>query len=209
MSRLTWSGRPILTTSVQKLANGCTHYGLWDAVEFHQKIFDQCSYFMRPILEYACPVWHSSLTCKLKEQVEDIQRRALRVIHPQSSYKEALVELNLPTLYDRRELLCQTFYRNALHSNSRLYSLLPESSMNKHSYDLRNPRTLPLYKCRTNRFQNSFLPYCVRKWDRISWNYIILRFYTHIDIYFIVYLEPWVFQFLIIVIGDCHSSFLE
>ena len=39
-------------------------------------------YFIRPLLEYACPVWHSSLTCKLKDQLEVIQRRALCIVHP-------------------------------------------------------------------------------------------------------------------------------
>lgn len=30
-----------------------------------------CS-FIRPVLEYACPVWHSSLTLELRKQLEDI-----------------------------------------------------------------------------------------------------------------------------------------
>ena len=43
---------------------------------------DLCSvfgYFIRPLLEYACPVWHSSLPISLCQQVEDIQQRALRI----------------------------------------------------------------------------------------------------------------------------------
>ena len=60
-------------------------------------------YFIRPLLEYACPIWHSSLTAQLKDQLEDTQRRALRIIYPQMSYNDSLKELNLPTFYERRE----------------------------------------------------------------------------------------------------------
>jgi hypothetical protein len=35
-----------------------------------------CS-FIRPVLEYACPVWHFSLPVFLCDQIEQIQRRAL------------------------------------------------------------------------------------------------------------------------------------
>ena len=34
------------------------------------------SYFIRPVLEYACPVWHTSLPRKLSDQLEQIQCRA-------------------------------------------------------------------------------------------------------------------------------------
>ena len=42
-----------------------------------QKVY--CS-FARPILEYACPVWHSSLSILLSDQLEHIQKGALRII---------------------------------------------------------------------------------------------------------------------------------
>jgi len=35
---------------------------------------------IRPVLEYACPVWHSSLTAAQAKSLESIQRRAMRVI---------------------------------------------------------------------------------------------------------------------------------
>ena len=44
------------------------------------------SYFIRPVLGYACPVWHTSLPHKLSDQLEHIQRRALRIIVPHLSY---------------------------------------------------------------------------------------------------------------------------
>ena len=102
-------------------------------------------YFIRPLLEYACPVWHSSLTCTLNNQLEDIQRRSLRIIYPQMSYKDSITQFDLPTLYDRRELLCESFYKNATRPDSKLFNLLPEPAPSH--YNLRKPRRLPLFKC--------------------------------------------------------------
>ena len=120
-------------------------------------------YFIRPLLEYACPVWHSSLTAQLKDQLEDTQRRALRIIYPQMSYNDSLKELSLPTLNERLELLCLKFYKNAAHPDSKLYNLLHEPTTK--NYNLRKPRRLPLIKWRTNRFKNSFIPSSIGKWD--------------------------------------------
>ena len=36
--------------------------------------------YIRPVLEYACPTWHSSIPEYLSEQVESIQKRALRIV---------------------------------------------------------------------------------------------------------------------------------
>ena len=43
-----------------------------------------CS-FIRPVMEYACPVWHSSLTMELQKEIEHVQRRAQRIIIPYMS----------------------------------------------------------------------------------------------------------------------------
>ena len=38
--------------------------------------------FVRPVLEYASPVWHSSLTSSLHDDLEQIQRRATKIMLP-------------------------------------------------------------------------------------------------------------------------------
>ena len=121
-----------------------------------------CS-FIRPVLEYACPVWHFSLPVFLCDQIEQIQRRALKIIYPDLSYKDGLNELNLPTLVDRRVSLCKRFYENNFGTSSKTSDLLPRKK--SYSYNLRNARNIPLFKTRTSRFYDSFLPTCVRKWD--------------------------------------------
>ena len=44
---------------------------------------------IRPVLEYACPVWHTSLPMYLSYHIETIQKRCLRTIFPGYSYNEA------------------------------------------------------------------------------------------------------------------------
>ncbi|XP_015778385.1 PREDICTED: RNA-directed DNA polymerase from mobile element jockey-like [Acropora digitifera] len=66
--------------------------------------------FIRPVLEYASPVWHFSFTQSLSDQIEHIQKRALKIVFPEDSYSTSLEMANLPTLYQRREHQCQTLY---------------------------------------------------------------------------------------------------
>ena len=122
--------------------------------------------FIRPVLEYACPVWHFSLTQTLSDQIEHIQKRALRIAYPQLSYAISLARISLPTLHQRRVNQCHSIYKNILHqTDNKLKGLLPD--VTSHKYCLRNPRKYPLFKCRTERFKNSFLPKCISKWDNI------------------------------------------
>ena len=37
---------------------------------------------IRPVVEYACPVWHSSLSQYLSDHVETVQKRPLKTIYP-------------------------------------------------------------------------------------------------------------------------------
>ena len=121
------------------------------------------SYFIRPVLEYACPVWHTSLSLSFRDDVEDIQRRAIRIIYPHLSYCQGLQDLNLPTLFDRQQSLCCSFYKSNLASNSKINDLILKPV--GHKYNFRRPRSLPLFKGRTKRFCNSFVPRCVAMWD--------------------------------------------
>jgi len=45
----------------------------------------------RPVLEYACPAWLSSLTAAQAKSLESIQRRAMRVIFQDDDYTLLLV----------------------------------------------------------------------------------------------------------------------
>ena len=59
--------------------------------------------YIRSIMEQSCVIWHSSLTYQNIEDIERIQKCALRIILGKryKSYEEALDILNLKTLKDR------------------------------------------------------------------------------------------------------------
>ena len=60
---------------------------------------------IRPVAEYACPVFHTALPQYLSDQLERLQKRALRMISPNDlSYRLEEV-FNIPTLYHRKEAI--------------------------------------------------------------------------------------------------------
>ena len=95
-----------------------------------------CS-FIRPVLEYASQVFHSSLPLMLSDQIEHIQKRALKIVFPHLSCTEALDKANLKTLHERRENQCFSLYQTILRGDNKLTSLLP--SPITHKYSLRDP----------------------------------------------------------------------
>ena len=101
---------------------------------------DLCSvhnYFIRPVLEYTCPVWHTLLSLSLRDNVEGIQQCAIRINYPHLSYCQGLQELNLPTLFDRRQ--CQSFHKSNLAYNSKIKDLIPKPV--GHKYNLRQTQS--------------------------------------------------------------------
>ena len=112
---------------------------------------------IRPILEYCCPVWHCGLPKHLSEQIENVQKRALRIILPGRSYCDALEMLKCHRLDIRRNELCEkTMKKIAL--GERILRYLDVMRENEHVYNLRNFNQFTLLKCRTYRFGNSFFP---------------------------------------------------
>jgi hypothetical protein len=59
--------------------------------------------FIRPVLEYACQVWHTSLSSTLSDQIEHSQKRAIKIMFPHLSYTASLDQSRLSTLQERRE----------------------------------------------------------------------------------------------------------
>ena len=48
---------------------------------------------VRPVLEYACPVWHTNLPKYLSDNIEMIQKRALKSIFPMQGNSHKLHHL--------------------------------------------------------------------------------------------------------------------
>ena len=57
---------------------------------------------VRSVLEYACQVWSSSVQSHLKQQLECVQKHALRIIFTGSDYETALCRGSIPSLSERR-----------------------------------------------------------------------------------------------------------
>ncbi len=115
---------------------------------------------IRSILEYACPVWSTGLTIQQSNQLESVQRRAMRIIYPTMTYNKALDTSNLPTLRERRLQLCKKLFLEMQDPSHKLNTLLP--AVHSSAYELRSSPKYPYIKGRTDRYLNSFLPYCVR-----------------------------------------------
>jgi len=78
--------------------------------------------FIRPILEYACPVWHNSLTVEQSHRIETIQKRVLFIIYGNNIiYSDMCTKLQLSSLSDRRELLCKKILKSILSTDICLY----------------------------------------------------------------------------------------
>ncbi|KAI8496262.1 hypothetical protein Bbelb_261030 [Branchiostoma belcheri] len=82
--------------------------------------------YIRPVMEYGAPVWHSGLSNSLSNKIEKVQRRALRIILGASftSYSTACAQLGLPTLYARRHELTAKFAKS-LEQSDQYRHLLP------------------------------------------------------------------------------------
>ena len=80
--------------------------------------------------EYACPVWHSSLTVEQSNRIESFQKRALKIIYNDFTPSDNAYDLNcivtdLPQLADRREQLTKGQFVKMADTDNCLNYLLP------------------------------------------------------------------------------------
>ena len=88
-------------------------------------------------MEYACPVYHNSMPSYLSDQLESLQKRAMRIIHLFVEYRGALELANLETAYDRREAQTTKFFQEVSKKpEHKLHRFLPK--LNKCNFNLRN-----------------------------------------------------------------------
>ena len=121
---------------------------------------------IRPVLEYACPVWHSSLTVAQTKSLESLQRSAMSIAFGDGDCTLSLTRAGLDTLQARREQLTERFFRRGvLPESSCLHYLLPAKRDVSVTDRLRHARTFEHLMCRTVKFQNSFIPYCLKHYD--------------------------------------------
>ena len=120
---------------------------------------DLCLFYVtcvRSIIDYAAPVFHYSLPAYLMQELECIQKRAMRIICPGIEYHYALVLANLSTVAKHHNDICRcTFESICNDSGSKLKKLL--LPLHECKYELRHTHTFIEPRCKTNRAKNSFI----------------------------------------------------
>ena len=112
---------------------------------------------IRSVVEYASPVFHYTIPNYLCKHIEQIQRRAMRIIFPTKSYAEALRHSKLLTLEERRQRMCDKLFKEIVeYPNHKLHPLLPVLNTDT-TYSLRTSRTFKHPKYKTDRFTNTFI----------------------------------------------------
>jgi hypothetical protein len=82
--------------------------------------------FIRPVLEQSAPVWHSSLSKENINDLERIQKSAVRLIVGKRhvNYESSLLKLNLQKLTERREDLSLNFAKRTI-MNKKIRHMFP------------------------------------------------------------------------------------
>ena len=107
-------------------------------------------------------MWHSSLTKENREDLERVQKAALKVILKEdySNYEDALKQTHMESLHERRETIALRFAKNCLKSENFL-NLFPLNNQ-KHVMAKRNPLKYQVKKANTERLKVSTIPYLQR-----------------------------------------------
>ena len=123
------------------------------------QLFDVYIKEVRSVLEYAVPVWHSSLTKKEKSEIESVQKIAFRMIlkHSYTSYSSACAFFGTLTLEQRRREICLKFALKNIKINQSQFEPAPI-----HEKLRKRNQLVKEYKCNSNRFQRSSLPYLAK-----------------------------------------------
>ena len=81
-----------------------------------QDLLDVYILQIRPVMEFAVPVWHPGITVSEAEDIERVQKSAIKLILKRnySSYSNSLKALKLDTLTSRRQKMCNTFSLKAV-----------------------------------------------------------------------------------------------
>lgn len=118
---------------------------------------------IRPVLEYACVVWHHGITQRHTDRLEALQKRAIRIIFPPTfgmPYTNALFYSDLQSLYDRRVELSKKFFDKICQPDSCLNNLLPPKRDPEVLAKLRHAHTYPIPLIRTDKYC-SFINYAL------------------------------------------------
>ena len=115
--------------------------------------------FVRSQLEQSSVVWHSSLTEQQKNDLERVQKSALKIIlgAKYESYQKALNILDLEPLDQRRDYLCLKFAQKCM-KNEKTKQMFPLNEKD-HNMDLRKTEKFKVMHANTDRLKKSPIIY--------------------------------------------------
>ena len=159
-SELSWGPRVDFTVNT-------ANRKMWQLVRFKDRGANQDQLLtlyhlkIRCILEFAAPVFHSSLTIQQSDLLEMIQKKCFAIILGASfkNYRNALKTLNQDALSTRRVQLCKTFAIKCL-KNPRHSDLFPVHNTDRITRQA--PTKFQEINCKTARYYNSAVPYMIR-----------------------------------------------
>ena len=124
--------------------------------------------FTRPHLDYGDVIYDQPLNESLSNRIKSVQYKAALAITGTiqgSSRKKLYQELGLEHLHQRRWMRRLCLFYKVFHSKvpKYIHSLIPSMRTSA-----RQPNTFTSFYCRTEYFQNSFLPYVVKGWNKLD-----------------------------------------
>ena len=127
---------------------------------------------IRSVIEYAAPVWQSSLNNKQRNKLESLQKRSFRIIFNDNDYELNCALNNTELLTTRLENTTKCFYEKILCNNTdvlyeKINSIRTEHTRRDSQYSLRHFKSV-IYPCKTNRFLNSFIPHVTNKYCSLN-----------------------------------------
>jgi hypothetical protein len=120
---------------------------------------------IRPVTEYACVVWHTSLTKGQTLQLESIQKRALKIIFGNNTSDLSSALNSLPSLSERRDVLTKHFFTSLLNPSSCLHDLIPEKRDNNVVDKLRDAKQYLVPFARTESYKNSTVIFALNNYQ--------------------------------------------
>ena len=120
---------------------------------------------VRPMVEYAVPVWGTSITSKEAQDIERVQKCALSLIFGHQSYPKLLEKSGLTTLSERRENIINKFaYKISKSDQFQSWFKKSQNCVNtrqKSKLFIETP-------ARTNRFLKSPIPVLSRLANKVQ-----------------------------------------
>ena len=121
--------------------------------------------YIRSVLEQSCVVWNYNLTKKNERELERVQKVAVRLILGNyESYKEALQNLGLDSLKERRNILCIRFAEKCT-KNPKTKDIF-ETTTKEHKMPLRYKEKYKVINARTVRMENSAIPKMIKHMNK-------------------------------------------